>query len=73
MRNRLFYFGSFERFADRRGSLANYGVPTAKMRTGDFSEVAAAYSGFRLYNPFTGARQRRRPRAVPEQQHPVRR
>ena len=55
MRNRLFYFGSFERFADRRGSLANYGVPTAKMRTGDFSEVAAAYSGFRLYNPFTGS------------------
>src|SRR4051812_643771 len=55
MRNRLFYFGSFERFADRRGSLANYGVPTAKMRNGDFSEVAAAYSGFRLYNPFTGA------------------
>ena len=31
-----------------------YGVPTAKMRAGDFSEVAAAYSSFKLYNPFTG-------------------
>ena len=37
-----------------RGSLANYGVPTARMRNGDFSEVAAAYADFRLYNPFTG-------------------
>ena len=24
------------------------------MRAGDFSEVAAAYSSFRLYNPYTG-------------------
>jgi hypothetical protein len=55
LQNRLFYFGSFERFADRRGSLANYAVPTARMRGGDFGEVAAAYSAFRLYNPFTGA------------------
>ena len=54
MHNKLFYFGSFERFADTRGSLANYGVPTARMRNGDFGEVAAAYANFRLYNPFTG-------------------
>jgi hypothetical protein len=54
MRNKLFYFGSLERFADRRGSLANYSVPTERMRRGDFSEVAAAYANFRLYNPFTG-------------------
>ena len=52
--NKLFYFGSIERFADKRGSLANYGVPTARMRNGDFGEVAAAYAGFRLYNPNTG-------------------
>ena len=69
--NKLFYFGSFERFADTRGSLANYGVPTARMRNGDFGEVAAAYANFRLYNPFTGGCRRRRPRAVPEQHHPV--
>ncbi len=54
MKNRLFYFGSVERFQDRRGTRQNLGVPTARMRNGDFTEVAAAYSAFRLYNPFTG-------------------
>jgi len=54
VQNKLFYFGSFERFRDRRTGNYTYGVPTAKMRAGDFSEVAAAYSAFRLYNPFTG-------------------
>jgi hypothetical protein len=54
VRNKFFYFGSVERFRDRRGSNATYGVPTARMRNGDFGEVAAAYPTFRLYNPFTG-------------------
>jgi hypothetical protein len=54
VRNKLFYFGSVERFQDRRGSTATYAVPTARMRNGDFSEVAAEYSNFRLLNPFTG-------------------
>jgi hypothetical protein len=54
VQNKLFYFGSVERFADRRGSLFNYGVPTQRMRNGDFGEVANAYANFRLYNPFTG-------------------
>ncbi|HEY7499541.1 MAG TPA: TonB-dependent receptor [Vicinamibacterales bacterium] len=52
--NKLFYFGSVERFKDRRGSLASYAVPSLRMRNGDFGEVASAYSAFRLYNPFTG-------------------
>jgi hypothetical protein len=54
LHNKLFYFGSVESFNDRRGSTANYGVPTQRMRNGDFGEVAAAYANFRLYNPFTG-------------------
>jgi hypothetical protein len=54
VKNKFFYFGSWEKFQDRRGGNYNYSVPTAKMRAGDFSEVAAAYSSFRLYNPFTG-------------------
>lgn len=54
-RNRIFYFGSWERFQDRRGINQNLTVPTAKMRAGDFSEVAAARSNFKLYNPFTGS------------------
>ena len=55
VRNRFFYFGSWEHLRDRRGFNQQFGVPTAKMRAGDFSEVAAAYgSKFQLYNPFTG-------------------
>ena len=54
VRNRFFYFASYEKFQDRRTSNVNYGVPTAKMRQGDFSEVAAAYSAFRLYDPYSG-------------------
>jgi len=53
LRNKLFYFGSVERFQDRRGLNQNLTVPTAKMREGDFSEVAAVRSNFRLYNPFS--------------------
>jgi hypothetical protein len=54
LRNRVFYFGSIERFRDRRGTTQTLAVPTARMRNGDFGEVAAAYSAFRLYNPLTG-------------------
>ena len=54
-RNKVFYFGSWERFQDRRGFTQTFGVPTERMRTGDFSEVAAAYANFRLFNPFTGS------------------
>ena len=54
MKDRLFYFGSVERYAERRQLRQNLTVPTAKMRLGDFTEVAAAYPTFRLYNPFTG-------------------
>src|SRR5262249_305406 len=54
LQDKLFFFGSYEKLRDRRGSNVNYAVPTDKMRLGDFTEVAAAYSGFRLYNPNTG-------------------
>jgi hypothetical protein len=54
LKNRFFFFGSYEMFRDRRGRTTNYTVPTLKMRNGDFSEVAAQYPAFRLYNPATG-------------------
>ncbi len=41
VRNKLFYFGSWEHLRDRRGTNQTFGVPTAAMRNGDFSEVAA--------------------------------
>ncbi len=53
-RDRLFFFASWERYLGRNGRQESWGVPSLKMRAGDFSEVAAAYPSFRLYNPYTG-------------------
>lgn len=53
-KNKLFYFASWERYDTERPTTYSYVVPTAKMRAGDFSEVAAAYPAFRLFNPFSG-------------------
>ena len=53
-KEKLFFFASYENFRDRRTGNFTYAVPTDKMRLGDFSEVAAAYSAFRLYDPDTG-------------------
>ncbi len=61
-KDKLFFFGSYENFRDRRINNVAYAVPTDKMRLGDFSEVlaarradgSAAYA-FQLYDPDTGA------------------
>jgi hypothetical protein len=53
-RDKLFYFGSWERNSERQGFFSQYTVPTAKMRAGDFSEVLALNSAFRIYDPATG-------------------
>ena len=55
VKNKLFFFGGWERYAGRRGFQDKYSVPSAKMRNGDFSEVYAAYPSFHLYNPNTGS------------------
>jgi hypothetical protein len=54
VKNKLFFFGGWERYAAHRGTNVNYSVPSARMRVGDFTEAAAANPGFVLYNPFTG-------------------
>ena len=54
MKDKLFFFGSWERYQARRGVQQTFTVPTAQMRAGNFSEVAAAYPAFRLYDPNTG-------------------
>ncbi|HZF39588.1 MAG TPA: TonB-dependent receptor [Blastocatellia bacterium] len=61
LKEKLFFFGSYEKFRDRRGSNVPYVVPTDKMRNGDFTEVAAVFpntptnlKNFLLYNPATG-------------------
>ena len=53
-RNKLFYFGSWERNAERQGIFNTYTVPTAAMRNGDFSEVLRLNPSFRIYDPATG-------------------
>jgi len=54
MKNKLFYFFSWERYDTTRPTTYTYMVPTAKMRAGDFSEVPAVYPDFKLFNPFSG-------------------
>ncbi|MBS1791355.1 MAG: TonB-dependent receptor [Acidobacteria bacterium] len=54
LKEKLFFFAAYEKFRDRRGFNFTSAVPTDKMRNGDFTEVAAAYSAFRLYDPSTG-------------------
>jgi outer membrane receptor protein involved in Fe transport len=53
-RNKLFYFGSWERNSERQGIFNTYTVPTARMRNGDFGEVLALNPNFRIYDPATG-------------------
>ncbi|AMY08214.1 hypothetical protein LuPra_01407 [Luteitalea pratensis] len=55
VKNRLFYFGSYERFEEERGLQETFSVPTARMRNGDFGEVLAAFPTFRIFDPLTGA------------------
>ncbi len=53
LKEKLFFFGSYEKFRDRRGANVAYGVPTDKMRNGDFTEIPAVYPIFKLYDPST--------------------
>lgn len=54
VKNRLFYFGGWERNLQNQSRFDQYTVPTAKMRAGDFSEVLAFNPSFRIYDPQTG-------------------
>jgi len=54
LKDKLFFFGSWEHYGRKSGNQITYAAPTALMRSGNFSEVAAAYPAFKLYNPFTG-------------------
>jgi hypothetical protein len=53
-RNKLFYFGAWERNDERNARFNEYTVPTARMRNGDFGEVLALNPAFRIYDPMTG-------------------
>jgi len=49
IKNKLFIFGDYEGFRNNASGLGSASVATAKMRTGDFSELLPL--GIQLYNP----------------------
>lgn len=51
--NKTFYFGNFEANIWQGPQPQILTVPTAKMRTGDFSELLALGPQYQIYNPFT--------------------
>src|SRR6202050_1882599 len=51
IKNKTFFFGSFEQFRLRTGGVITTDVPTAAFRAGDFSSLLA--QGVQLYDPFT--------------------
>ncbi|MBA3296674.1 MAG: carboxypeptidase regulatory-like domain-containing protein, partial [Acidobacteria bacterium] len=53
-RNGLFFFGGWERNLEKNSRISTLTVPTALMRTGNFSEVLGFNSNFRIYDPATG-------------------
>ena len=50
VKNKLFYFGSWDGTRERTSSVSRYSVPTADQRAGDFS----AYTANPIYDPLTG-------------------
>jgi Carboxypeptidase regulatory-like domain len=51
IKDKLFFFGSWEQYRQRTGSVFSTTVPTAAERQGDFSALLGA--GVQLYDPFT--------------------
>jgi hypothetical protein len=50
VRNKLFFFGDYQRTVDNLGYVVRSTIPTMAMRNGDFSAVPT-----RIYDPLTGA------------------
>lgn len=55
IRNRTFFFADYERYHQERGQTFLSTVPTAAMRSGDFSELLAS-RGLQIYDPLTTPR-----------------
>lgn len=54
VKNRTFFFADYERYHQQRGQTFLSTVPTAKMRTGDFSELLTR--GITIYDPLSTPR-----------------
>ena len=56
VKNKLFFFGSYEKFRDRRTNTGHlHGADREDARRATSREVAAVYPEFQIYNPFTGS------------------
>ena len=57
IRDKLFFFSSYEGFRQRKGSIFTSWVPTAAERTGDFTGVGSTgtASQFTIYDPMTSS------------------
>jgi len=67
-RNKTFFMYGIESIPESRPrNNGVFNIPTAKMRTGDFSELLAVNAGYQLYNPFTARRDGSRIRRDPFQ------
>jgi len=57
LKDKLFFFSSYEGFRQRKGSLLSTWVPTAAERTGDFSQIGSSNttSVLPIYDPKTSA------------------
>ena len=74
VKNRLFFFGSYEGYRSKTNRFAFYTVPDAALRNGDFSNALNTNGTVqRIYDPFTGDMATGTGRAaVREQRHPGR-
>ncbi len=54
--NKTFFFGDYEGLKNEKGQVNNLTLPTAKMRTGDFSELLALPTPIQIYDPQTTPR-----------------
>ena len=55
--DKTFFLATYEKLKDLTAEPATYTVPSAKMRTGDFSELLAL--GIQIYDPLTGTTNRK--------------
>jgi hypothetical protein len=57
LKDKLFFFSSYEGFRQRKGSLLSTWVPTAAERTGDFSQIGSSNTTtvLPIYDPTTSA------------------
>src|SRR6516162_3440708 len=56
-KDKLFFFGSYEGFRQRKGNILTTWVPTAAERTGDFNKIGSTNTAavLNVYNPYTSA------------------